>query len=194
MPAPMPKTVWLKTTDDMCEAPRARSPKTAEAKISPPPRTSTTIKSSNGLSIPRLRLMLSRSKRNDDAEERKHGREHPVAHHDLISRPAEGLEMVMQRRDAKKLISEIFFGNDLRVVRCNSHNKKRSDDRKRGDANTPAKVVCHEGDRRNSERKRHRARIAHVETRWRNVKPEERENPAHDRGRKRGEVDLVLGK
>src|SRR3989344_1098270 len=99
-PIPIPRTMWLKTTDDVCEAPRARSPKTAEAKMNAPPKTRAAMRKASGLSIRAPRIPLGRRKCDDDAEERKDDRKHPVAHDHLVSRPTDRLEVMMQGRDA----------------------------------------------------------------------------------------------
>src|SRR3989344_5040399 len=117
-PRPTPRTAWLKATEDMFVEPRATSPKMAEAKANPPPTTRMPIRSAKVLSMRSTPLMSWKvaGQCHDDTEECKNDREHPVAHDDLVARPADGFEMVVQGRDAQELHAEISLGYDLRDV------------------------------------------------------------------------------
>src|SRR3989344_6014512 len=100
----------------------------------------------------------------------------------------------MQGRDAQELTPEELLGKDLRDIGEYGDDEESSDKRQDGDADAAAQVVGHEGDRADGEREPHGTRIAHIESRWRNVKPQKCEQPAHHAGGKRREVYLGLRK
>src|SRR3989344_7936525 len=94
-PAPTPKTRCLNATEETLEAPRARGPKIAEAKMRTPTHTRSPIKIMSDLSIRPahlnileyypVRTYLRCGKRQNNSGKREYYRQHPVAHNDLRS-------------------------------------------------------------------------------------------------------------
>ena len=109
-----------------------------------------------------------------------------------MPRPADGLKVVMQRRDTQELTPEEFFGKNLCDIGKYGDDQESADERQYGNTHSAAEVVGHECDSPDSQGQSHRARVAHVEARGRDVEPQKCEQSAHHAGGEGGEVYLVL--
>src|SRR3989344_7286593 len=108
-------TRWLKTTDDILPAPRAKRPNAADAKIILPPTTRMDINKTNGLSTcPRFiqRIVAPSTdwlesgqgcEREQYPRKRKDDGKNPIPHHNFRPRPADSLKVMVQWSDSKKL-------------------------------------------------------------------------------------------
>src|SRR5271167_93362 len=102
----------------MLVCPRARSPNAADAKIRQPPMRSTVRRRMSTLSTRNAFFtgLFRRKDGDENACERERYRKHPVAHYDLVSGPTDGLEMMVQGRNAQKLAMEYPFPEYLQHV------------------------------------------------------------------------------
>src|SRR3989338_3056187 len=128
----------------MTASPLATRPKAADVKIMQPETTRNATRTRRGLStVKRSFPILMCGEGKYDTHKRKNNREDPITHNYFVPRPPNSFEMVVQRRDQKKLLAKEAFPYHLKYVGENGGDKERIDNRQNSNSHSLSKRVGH---------------------------------------------------
>src|SRR3990167_3717800 len=123
-----------------------------------------------------------REEEDDEAERAENSGNDPKTHGNLRFRPAQGFEVVMQRRREKDFFPTQFFAYDL------NNNPQRLDDKDDREKREEKRSVGEHCDNADHDTERHRTGISHKKLCRVDIEPQERKKRPHNRRPKRRKV------